>query len=336
METSPSERLDSFSVENIFATRESIELEEFLDAYNYKIVQDSEKLFVREFLYPLLGKTGIKYVQPQYPFLDSEGVTRRIDFVILKDNKKLALEVNGETYHAEGIIPDDMFDSNLQRQNEIINAGWALQRYSYNQLQSPIWRKKISTTLFKVIRKYFPELIIENRIEPHPLQQAALDAIEFYRNEKGWKKGIVILPTGTGKTYLAALDSERVPGRVLYVVHRLDILSQSKEAFESVFPKAKIGILTGETKENEYDSDILFASKDTLTNEEQLTRFSSDEFSYIIIDEVHHGQARTYQNILQHFQPPFMIGLTATPDRKDRKDIFELFDYNKIFVTVQP
>jgi superfamily II DNA or RNA helicase len=110
-----------------------------------------------------------------------------------------------------------------------------------------------------------------------------------------------------------------------------DILSQSKEAFEMVWPDAKFGLLTGEVKENISTSDVLFASKDTLKNPDMLSNFSDKEFDYIIIDEVHHGEAPSYQPIFKHFRPKFLLGMTATPDRMDRKDIFELFDYNKVF-----
>ncbi len=214
---------------------------------------------MKDFLFPLLGKKGIKYVIPQYPFIDSEGRLRRIDFALIKDNTRIALEVNGETYHAEGIIPNEMFDDNLQRQNEILNAGWNLQRFSYNQLQEAKWRKRVMDSLHKVISQNVPELISEDAIKPHYLQQMALDALNFYRG-KGWKKGIVVLPTGTGKTFLSAFDAKKFNGRVLFIVHRLDILSQSKDAFQKVWPEAKLGLLTGEVKEHIHDSKVLFAS----------------------------------------------------------------------------
>ena len=76
---------------------------------------------------------------------------------------------------------------------------------------------------------------------------------------------------------------------------------------------------------------MLFASKDTLRQPSELERFDRDWFSYIVIDEVHHGQSPTYRDVLSYFRPAFMLGMTATPDRTDRKDIFELFDYSKIY-----
>ncbi|MDR2171525.1 MAG: DEAD/DEAH box helicase family protein, partial [Planctomycetaceae bacterium] len=316
---------------NLLSSKETVSLDEYLTTYKRRITQESEELFVRDFLYPLFGKENIKYVVPQYPFIDSEGRARRIDFGILYDGKKIALEVNGETYHAEGIIPNENFDDNLNRQNEILNAGWFLLRFSYSQLQSPQWRKKVANDLFSLLRKRIPELISETIIEPNYLQTEVLDALHYYRG-KGWKKGVVILPTGTGKTFLSAFDTLNAKGRTLFIVHRLDILSQSKEAFEKIYPNEKLGLLTGEEKYNIEDSKVLFASKDTLRNPNVMQTFKQNEFDYIIVDEVHHGQAPSYQSILQYFSPNFfMLGLTATPDRMDRKDIFELFDYQKAY-----
>lgn len=317
------------SYRNLYDDSEVESVEEYLEIYKTRISQDSERIFVSDFLFPIIGKEKMKYVVPQYPFIDSEGRCRRIDFGVVYNNKRLALEVNGETYHAEGIISGESFDDNLNRQNEILNAGWYLLRFSYNQLKDPKWRNKVSHDLFSLLRKHIPELISEHSISPNYLQKQVLDALDFYR-QQGHKKGVVILPTGTGKTYLSAFDTLRSTGRILFIVHKLDILSQSKESYERIYTTDKLGLLTGEQKENVKDSKVLFASKDTLRN--CLTDFEPDEFDYIVVDEVHHGQAPTYKSVLNYFKPGFfMLGLTATPDRTDRKDIFSLFDYNKIF-----
>ena len=314
---------------NLLENCEEVSVDDYMETYKSRITQESEALFVREFLFPILGTLKMKYVVPQYPFLDSSGRSRRIDFGVLYNGKKLALEVNGESYHAEGIIPGEQFDDNLNRQNEILSAGWFLLRFSYNQLKDPKWRQKVSHDLFSLLRKHIPEILSEKSIEPNYLQQQVLSALDFYR-KGGHKKGVVILPTGTGKTYLSAFDTLNVQGRILFIVHKLDILSQSRESYEKIYTTAKLGLLTGDARENVNDSKVLFASKDTLRN--CFTDFKPNEFDYIVIDEVHHGQAPTYQSILSYFKPNvFTLGLTATPDRADRKDIFQLFDYNKVF-----
>lgn len=318
-----------YSQKNKFAEFEQVSLEEYLTEYSSAIIQNSERLFLSDFLYPLLGPKNIKYVVPQYPFIDSEGRTRRIDFAFVNDNCKIALEVNGETYHAEGIIPNEVFDDNLQRQNEILTAGWELLRFSYNQLQDEKYRERIFHQLNIIFSKNNYQNLVE--IKPNRIQEVGLDALKIHR-ESGEKKGLIILPTGTGKTYLSAFDSKTCANKVLFVVHRLDILSQAKNAFEKIWSDSKLGILTGDIKENIYDSDVLFASKDTLKNPDILESFREDYFDYVIIDEVHHGQAPSYKSIFEYFKPnKYFLGMTATPDRADRKDILELFDYKKVF-----
>ena len=304
-------------------------IEEYYARYGNKITQASEQLFVEEFLYPLL-KSKLQDIEPQYPFIDRTGRTRRIDFAYHGQKASIALEVNGESYHAEGIIPNELFDDNLFRQNEILGKGYILRRFSYSQLQSPQWRPVILDTLRDIFRLHAPELLTEYSLSPTALQEEVLQALNFYRTQRGWKKGVVVLPTGTGKTVLSALDAMGTGKRVLFLVHRLDILAQSLEAYRFVNPTVRIGILTGQERSNEKDCDVLFASKDTLRQSSELAQFSRDWFDYIVVDEVHHGQSPTYREILTYFSPHFMLGMTATPDRTDRKDIFELFDYNKV------
>ena len=305
-------------------------LEAYYQKYGSRISQVSERLFVEEFLYPLVG-SKLDNIEPQCTFLDRTGKSRRIDFAYHGDGAKIALEVNGETYHAEGIIPDEQFDDNLFRQNEILRRGYRLVRFSYSQLKSSRWRPIVMETLRNLFAEHAPLLLNEYELDPNPIQKEALDALNHARTMREWQKGVVVMPTGTGKTILSALDAKKHGGRVLYLVHRLDILSQSLEAFRFVWGRLNDGLLTGIERKNEQNCDVLFASKDTLRQADELAKFPSDWFSYIVVDEVHHGQSPSYQEILRHFKPRFMLGMTATPNRTDRKDIFELFDYNKVY-----
>jgi len=305
-------------------------LAEYYNQYGSRITQDSERLFIDEFLYPLLGPK-IGEIEPQFVFIDRTGKSRRIDFAHHGGHCKIALEVNGESYHAEGIIPDQQFDDNLFRQNEILRRGYKLIRFSYTQLQSPHWRPIVMDSLRDMFAEYAPDLLSAYSLDPNPIQLEALDSLEHARNTRGWGKGVVVMPTGTGKTILSALDAKRHGGRVLFLVHRLDILSQSIDAYRKVWGKLNEGLLTGIERYNETECEVLFASKDTLRQIDELARFPRDWFDYIVVDEVHHGQSPSYQALIKHFKPRFMLGMTATPDRTDRKDIFELFDYNKVY-----
>ena len=313
-----------------FDETKPITADDYLKEYQAVILQDSEKLFVRDFLFNILTNEAMKRVIPQYPFIDSEGHRRQIDFSIIGENYKIAFEVNGETYHGEGIIPADRFDDNLFRQNEILFHGWALIRFSYNQLKAPEWRERVTDSIVKLLKTTAPELLPQSSIMPNPIQTEVLSRLGYYRS-LGWKKGLVVMPTGTGKTYLAAMDSLTYNAkRTLFVVHTIGILTQAKESFQNIWHNRRYGFLGDGLKEHLHNSDILFASKDSLYRTEILALFKPDEFQYIIIDEVHHGQAPTYKPIFQYFKPQFMLGITATPERTDRKNILELFEYNLV------
>lgn len=321
---------NEYSNINSLIDKKEISVDEYLKHYQNKILQDSEKLFVEEYMYPILGKENLKYLQPQYVFVDSAGSAKRIDFAIRDDETKLAFEIDGESYHAEQAISSKQFDDNLTRQNEILLAGWKLLRFSYSQLRDGSKSKEIKDVIKSFLSRNNSSIIKKDTIKPNELQRLSLEALDQARRHDK-DKGIVVLPTGTGKTFLAFLDMEKFLGRGVYIVHRNDILMQTKESFESVYADKTTGLLTGDEKSNYKKCDVLFASKDSIRSDKVLKEFSRDHFDYLIIDEIHHVQAPTYLGIVQYFKPKFMLGITATPDRHDRKDIFELFDYNKIF-----
>ena len=122
---------------------------------------------------------------------------------------------------------------------------------------------------------------------------------------------------------------------MLFLVHRLDILSQSVDAYRMVWPTMKPGHLTGDLRQDELDCDVLFASKDTLRQPDELMRFDREHFAFVVVDEVHHGQSPTYREIIEYFTPR-SCWHDGQPDRLDRRDIFQLFDYNKDYRNPRP
>jgi superfamily II DNA or RNA helicase/HKD family nuclease/diadenosine tetraphosphate (Ap4A) HIT family hydrolase len=165
--------------------------------------------------------------------------------------------------------------------------------------------------------------------EPHTIQRAALTALEQTR-EDGFTAGLVVLATGLGKTWLAAFDSDRIEfQRILFVAHREEILNQAVETFRRVRPNARIGRLSGDHQD--IDVDLLFASIQTLGRVNHLSTFKPQDFDYIVIDEFHHAAAGTYRRVIDHFQPKFLLGLTATPERTDGADLLGLCQENLVF-----
>lgn len=157
---------------------------------------------------------------------------------------------------------------------------------------------------------------------PHRVQQAVLADLSRSRSE-GHGKGLVVMATGLGKTFLSAFDFQQIGGRhALFIAHREEILDQAADAWARVFPDRSIGMLTGRRKEP--GSDLLFASVQTLSREQHLRRFPPDHFDYIVIDEFHHAAAASYRKLLAHFTPRFLLGLTATPHRTDGSALLDL------------
>lgn len=169
--------------------------------------------------------------------------------------------------------------------------------------------------------------IPEETPSPNEVQQAALKALEDSRN-RGDRAGLVVMATGLGKTWLAAFDTVRF-SRVLFVAHREEILKQAHKTFRKIRPNAKFGHYGG--GEYSRDADVLFASIQTLGRQSHLNYFRPDHFDYIVIDEFHHAAATTYRRLIDHFDPNFLLGLTATPERSDGGDLLGLCGENLVY-----
>ena len=167
---------------------------------------------------------------------------------------------------------------------------------------------------------------VEVLFQPRGAQIEALYALEDSRLE-GATKGLVQAATGVGKTYLAAFDSAKYE-RVLFVAHREEILKQAAISFRNVRHSDDYGFFYGKQKDT--DKAVILASVATLGRNEYLTEdfFAPDYFDYVIIDEFHHAVNEQYQRIVKYFKPQFLLGLTATPERMDGKNIYEICDYN--------
>ena len=162
--------------------------------------------------------------------------------------------------------------------------------------------------------------------EPRGVQIEALCALEDTRAE-GARRALVAAATGVGKTYLAAFDSKEY-ARVLFVAHREEILKQAALSFKNVRHSDDYGFFNG--KEKNTDKDVIFASVATLGRASYLNGkyFAPDYFDYLVIDEFHHAVNDQYRRIVDYFKPKFLLGLTATPERLDGRNIYEICDYN--------
>jgi len=189
----------------------------------------------------------------------------------------------------------------------------------------------------------------ENEFVPNSMQKRVLQKLKETRIN-GNKKGLVISATGTGKTYLAAMDikqffeinsntenklfeindkkSKTSNIKFLFIAHREELLENAINVFSKILKidKNEFGRIYGGLKE--IDKNIIFASIQSLRN--CYNEFKPSFFDYVIVDEFHHSMSDSYLKILSYFNPKFLLGLTATPKRMDGKDILSLCDYNVV------
>lgn len=231
-------------------------------------------------------------------------------------NIKLTSSENGE------LITNTINDFNdMWKHSEILTESWIV---NYEK----IYKSKKIEDIKKVKR------INQYILQPNKMQREALLALEKTRNE-GREKALLISATGTGKTYLAAFDVRNYisnsikPIKVLFLVHRKRILLQAEESFKDIIGEnITTGILTGDSVCNKQEVDFLFSTTSMMSKEHIYQQFEKNYFDYIIIDEAHRAGADGYLRFLNYFNPKFLLGMTATPERPDGFDVYQLFDHN--------
>ena len=294
-----------------------------------------------------------RIITSQYQnFTEPKALRRLLGF----DNVELRIVTEGN-FHAKGYIfkkEDESYSfiigsSNLTQNALCMNKEWNIRlsslengsvmqniinEYDYNFINSTEVTKEWIDQYEKIYSSYRKDrlsvgsrIINIETISPNDMQKRALNNLERLRAE-GENKALLISATGTGKTYLSAFDVAKFqPKKMLFIVHREQILKDAQRSYVKVLGIDKsYGYLTGNKKD--FDADYIFSTVQTMSKEDILSRFTEDHFDYICIDETHRAGANSYQKILNHFKPGFLLGMTATPERNDGYDVYSPFDHN--------
>ena len=258
--------------------------------------------------------------------MDIYGRHRYIDFALESPESKIAIEIDGETYHNPSKVSENKYADDLLKQNSLIYDNWKVYRWIYSQLEKQLEKVKDelitflgSSPMFKAFEADLP-VQMGQTIELRDCQQEATENLQKMR-EDGKTIALLYHATGVGKTITAATDAKAVGGRTLFLVNALKLASQAKETFAKVWPEATLGEYTGSQKD--MTQTVIFATVQSISKD--LEKFSPTDFDYLIVDECHHAAANTYQKIFTYFHPKFILGLTATPERSDGEDMLELF-----------
>ena len=285
----------------------------------------AEELFVKLFC-EAFGPEKTENLQVQYPCVDIYGRHRYIDFALESPESKIAIEIDGETYHNPSKVSENKYADDLLKQNSLIYDNWKVYRWIYSQLEKQPEKVKDelitflgTSPMFKAFEADLP-VQMGQTIELRDYQQEATENLQKMR-EEGKTIALLYHATGVGKTITAATDAKAVGGRTLFLVNALKLASQAKETFAKVWPEATLGEYTGSQKD--MTQTVIFATVQSISKD--LEKFSPTDFDYLIVDECHHAAANTYQKIFTYFHPKFILGLTATPERSDGEDMLELF-----------
>ena len=232
----------------------------------------------------------------------------------LSVNKEWNVLISSETGDSAIITETKQDFESMWSEAEDLTEAW-IKEYEPRHLRAKIERDKDLFTASS-----------SDIIVPNEMQEEALVNLSKLRNENE-HKALLVSATGTGKTFLSAFDVKNANAKkVLFLVHREQILDDARRSFEQILGSGiKTGKIAGSQKD--FDADYIFSTTQSMTREDTLNHFSPDYFDYIICDEAHHSISPHYRRIIEYFHPKFMLGMTATPERMDSGDIFELFNH---------
>jgi len=227
------------------------------------------------------------------------------------------------------VTEKDSYDV-LKRIEATYESYWNDREFRRFELQNEQDTQQLQTALRK---KQGPETIDLHfgfEITPYDYQKEVLEKLEAERALYNRTSNLVVAATGVGKTVISAFDYKRFvhshPGaRLLFVAHREEILKQSRDTFRFILKDLNFGELqVGQHRATSLNH--LFISIQSFLSTELTQATSPDFYDFIIVDEFHHAAAPSYQKLLTYYKPQILLGLTATPERMDGKDVLRYFN----------
>ena len=284
------------------------------DRANSAEVSPLEHMFERNFM-DVYGSDSARFLNKEYSIVDTEGNTYFLDYVIQTDNRDYAIEENGVTFHHPQIIGEEQYRRQLAKQNACIRAGMKLFRFSTEDCE-------FTDRIEDDIRSFLGEdassfrdtgLIAERPVKLYEHQENTLHDIQENR-QNGIHSFLVVFPTASGKSRIVEEDLKvyavsHKDLHVLIMAPSKNIVTDWKSRVQKSLPEIapRIQIVTMQHMALHYKE------------------YSSDHYDYIVVDEAHHAVAPVTKRVIQYFEPDFLIGLTATDQRPDRKKLESVF-----------
>ncbi len=317
-----------------------MKITDYYNLLNGNKASEGEKIFLQ--LLPEIFNTEVlDYLENEVQICEdlsstTDGKSKYIDFVLKTKDNEFAIEIQSTKYHAQEHTTSERYNSLVEKNNYLhFHYGAKYMEFTYKHLtETPDYVKNIIRRTVcgdEILRGLYLGSDIQN-IHPHKIQKEALKRILDSR-KNGEDKALCVMATGIGKTYMAAFDVLRFkPKKLLFIVHREEILKKSLKSFHDVIGgdiNHDYGLFNKDNKN--IHKKYLFASVQSLTKRNLEKYFDKKMFDYIVVDETHHIAAKSYQYFYKFFDPKFTLGLTATPIRTDEKDILNFYNNKSVF-----
>lgn len=227
------------------------------------------------------------------------------------------------------VTEKDSFDI-IKKCDATFESYWNDKEFILYDYENEEAQNRLKLALSKSKRTNHSEIPYLFDIQPYYFQKEILEKLEVEREVFGRKKNLVVAATGVGKTVISAFDFKKYfeknrSAKLLFVAHREEILTQSLHTFRAILKDSNFGdLLVGNHQPTSIKQ--LFVSIQSFNSKKFYEHTTPDFYDFIIVDEFHHAAADSYQRLLKHYEPDILVGLTATPERMDGKDILTYFD----------
>lgn len=277
-----------------------------------------EDLFIEAY-----GEDATTYLKKEYAISLDKGRNAYVDYVIETKNGNYAIEENGIHYHHPCIIGNTNYERQLEKQNTLNLYNFKVFRFSSQNLLFKEQMIDNIKTFFGSKDNFINSLIFkeERKFKLYEHQEKVLEDIYEARKE-GINTSLIVLPTGSGKSQIIIEDlnyliRKNMIKNVLIMVPSLKVKGDWGKRIKPLKDRIRIDIKFYNT---------VFMEKNSL---------SKDYYDYIVFDEAHHAQAANCKKTLQYFTPKYLMGLTATPERLDKKSLVEIFGQYETKLTIK-
>jgi len=282
-----------------------------------------EAFFEQAFI-EIYGRESFNSILREYPIIDINGSTRYVDYYIQGCNHNIAIEKNGESYHHPLIVERKRYLSQLLKQNSLVAYGDKVYRWS---LESMRFMGKFHDELRQCLgtsRNFIhsQHISVARNFKLYTHQINTLEQLEIGRT-KGLKASLVVHPTGTGKTQILLSELQKV----FKMNHKAKvlILAPSRVLCRQLSEIVRDGIRNYKNLTIDLATDHLVFVRTYAWISRHYREFDKDYFEYIAIDEAHHAVAPTVCMAIKYFIPKYLLGLTATDQRLDKKKLSSVF-----------